>query len=84
MTVEKNLRSAVRQERSQIANLLGQITTKTPSLRELLDLASSQLDIIEHCLNSEVLAGKLLNAVSIQTKYVADMVGKFGPDIREF
>jgi hypothetical protein len=96
MATESRLRSTVRQERDLVASLVSKVTT-APQLRQLLDLASGQLDIVEHCLSKEELTKprtpaelawwlgqteSLLNAASLQTKYVGDMVNKFGPNLR--
>jgi hypothetical protein len=68
-----------------------------PALLQLLGFAAGQLDIVEHCLSADEMArdrspsglawwldqtANLLHAAALQTKYVEDIVAKFGPDVR--
>ena len=100
MVSETEIRDALQRERAQIAALLGQLNkAKTPQLCQQLKLASGTLDIVDDCISKARLAEprtasalawwlaqtcNLLAIAEAQTKYVADVVAKVGPDIVEF
>lgn len=97
MSSETSLRSTVQHQRALIATLRS--TISAAPLLQLLGFASSQLDIVEHCLSKDEMArnrspaelawwldqtANLLSAATTQTKYVEDIVAKYGTDVRAF
>ena len=97
MATENQLRDALRRQRKQVADLRKRVKDKY--LRNRLKSASGTLDFVELCLSPDSMARSrdarsvlwwlgqtksLLDAASAETKFVEDVLEKFGDDAKSF